>query len=650
VAARAGNEDCIRAIVEAGADVDSRSRSRCTALIIAAMDGLKTSVSALIECKADVDAVTSDSVSALYCAAQGGHCEVAALLIVGKANINLGHNDGRSPLYMAAQRSNNEMIATLLESDGIDVNKAQKDGRTPLYITAEKGNHQGVHMLISRKADVNLADSAGFTPLHRAVEFGGIETVVKILQDPDVDINKGRKDGVTPLYLALEKGDTKMVSKLLELDQIDINKSRTSQTTPLYIACQRGLAVEVHMLLSRPELDVNRTRQSYSPLLIACEKNHPQVVRHLLSHPAVQVNLASDEGTSPLLVAAHLGHGEILNLLMEREDINIHHEDSLAETALLKAATAGHIDMIQKLLKVDQNGVHHRNAIGRSCLHLSAENSEAFVILLRAAGISALFQEDNHGHDVLQHLIYIYGPESALLTQLQSEYPEIEWEHKLHKAGSAVSSVTRASDSKSFCQCRGGLGDVFIDTPASTVRFSKFSTVVCPATCVEGQRAYFEITLIEVDICPQYGFVTPTFQRIHQRDASDGVGDAPDSWAFDGVRKAKWCPKLPNNRGDYNVRELWKAGDVIGIAVDMENGVASCSINGDFDTSDDPTIELFGQDQQEGLGEAKAVRCVLPAITGSGGAVKYNLGAEPFAYSPPSADFLPFCELPHIEI
>jgi len=46
----------------------------------------------------------------------------------------------------------------------------------------------------------------------------------------------------------------------------------------------------------------------------------------------------------------------------------------------------------------------------------------------------------------------------------------------------------------------------------------------------------------------------------------DGVGDSPDSYAFDGKRVKKWNVQC----AAYG--EAWAAGDVIGVLIDLERG------------------------------------------------------------------------------
>ena len=65
---------------------------------------------------------------------------------------------------------------------------------TPLIIAAERGWSEGVQILIKYRANVNLANSSGETPLIRAVQVHDIDVVRELL---DAGANPDRTDNVT---------------------------------------------------------------------------------------------------------------------------------------------------------------------------------------------------------------------------------------------------------------------------------------------------------------------------------------------------------------------------------------------------------------------------------------------------------------------
>ena len=57
--------------------------------------------------------------------------------------------------------------------------------------------------------------------------------------------------------------------------------------------------------------------------------------------------------------------------------------------------------------------------------------------------------------------------------------------------------------------------------------------------------------------------------------SEEGVGDAPDSYAYDGKRVKKW------NVSCESYGQPWVAGDVIGCCLDMERGEITFYRNGE---------------------------------------------------------------------
>ena len=82
-------------------------------------------------------------------------------------------------------------------------------------MAAVKDHLTQVQQLIDHKADVNLPDVYGWTPLMRAV-YEGREAVVRLLlAQPEIDLNRYNDHGQTALHLAAIRSRTKLVSLLL---------------------------------------------------------------------------------------------------------------------------------------------------------------------------------------------------------------------------------------------------------------------------------------------------------------------------------------------------------------------------------------------------------------------------------------------------
>jgi ankyrin repeat protein len=75
------------------------------------------------------------------------------------------------------------------------------------------GNQKLVEELAAAGADINVASSKGFTPLHRAAQHGHMPTV-KFLLKAGADPAAKAQDGSTPLSLAEKNGQDTIAALL----------------------------------------------------------------------------------------------------------------------------------------------------------------------------------------------------------------------------------------------------------------------------------------------------------------------------------------------------------------------------------------------------------------------------------------------------
>ena len=151
------------------------------AMIIAAQEGQETVVRALLEAGADVNKTLDKGATPLYIAAQNSHEAVVRALIELGADVNKAKDNGVTPLFIAAQNGHEAVVRALIEL-GADVNKAMDNGGTPLNVAAQNGHAAIVRALIDLGADFKNATDNGGTPLDAAVEKGH-DAIVQILRD-----------------------------------------------------------------------------------------------------------------------------------------------------------------------------------------------------------------------------------------------------------------------------------------------------------------------------------------------------------------------------------------------------------------------------------------------------------------------------------
>ncbi len=172
-AARRGDLEELKRLVEGGHDVNQRDRWETTPLMFAA---------------------------------QKGHTDCVKFLLQNGAHFNM---------FDAAKIGMLEWLKRLVDGGG-DVN--QRDGylkRTPLMWAAGNGHTDCVEYLIQNGAKLDLKDEDGWTALHYAALGGHLEVMKKLVEGGQ-DVNEGDFRGRTPLMLAARRGRTDCVEYLLQ--------------------------------------------------------------------------------------------------------------------------------------------------------------------------------------------------------------------------------------------------------------------------------------------------------------------------------------------------------------------------------------------------------------------------------------------------
>ena len=153
------------------------------ALLVAAEKGDTAAIKALIDAGADVNAWGEYGIyTPLQVAVEKGHIAAVKALIDAGANIHLrGKYRNSTPLHSAAEEGHVAVVKALIDA-GANVNAYTREYySTPLHYAAEQGHVAAVKALIDAGADVDAKDKSRWTPLQEAASKGHTE-VVRILK------------------------------------------------------------------------------------------------------------------------------------------------------------------------------------------------------------------------------------------------------------------------------------------------------------------------------------------------------------------------------------------------------------------------------------------------------------------------------------
>ncbi|MHB9147950.1 MAG: ankyrin repeat domain-containing protein [Candidatus Amoebophilus sp.] len=223
--------EMVKLLLEKGVDVNCKNTYSCTASHIASAhtplhratsNGSISLIRLLIDKGAHVNSTDSYRDTPLHLAVKGGHLEVAKYLIGEGADIDSENVYGNTSIFHAIRERHTEIFKLLLKK-GADVNvnvrededSVMEKGRySLLHWAIKRGDVEIARVLLAKRANVNIQDQDGETPLHWAVDNLQLD-FVKLLMENGADPNAKNNKGITPIRIASRKRNYKIV--LIEL-------------------------------------------------------------------------------------------------------------------------------------------------------------------------------------------------------------------------------------------------------------------------------------------------------------------------------------------------------------------------------------------------------------------------------------------------
>ena len=196
-----------------------------------------------------------------------------------------------------------------------------------------------VEKLLSKNADMNLANTHGESALMLACQKGNAKIVKQLLQKGE-ESNIQLRGGSDALLEACMRGHTDIVDKFFEYS-VDL------EWYVLYAACRDGYTELVEKLLDRGADLTTQTTSGITALMMACQNGHKEIVKILLQKGGSlseedklgwkrMLNAQNKDGHTALMISIKLRHTEIIEALVNAEGAEF---DAVSKTELDTALT-----------------------------------------------------------------------------------------------------------------------------------------------------------------------------------------------------------------------------------------------------------------------------------------------------------------------
>ena len=248
---------------------------------------------------------------------------VSLLLSYDSANPDNGKISSDTLLTYAIANCSDEVILAIINSGKADVNIADNYGNTPLFHELGKDDEASldiVQALLDKGADPNTGESWGYPPLIYSIAYCSEDITMAILNSGLADVNKTDNYDSTPLMRELEKDDEASLDVVQTLlDQgADPNTGESWGYPPLIYSiayCSEDITMAI---LNSGLADVNKTDDyDGTPLLRELEKDDDAslIIINALLRNGADTTLGESWGYNPVEYAAVFCSEEIAETL-----------------------------------------------------------------------------------------------------------------------------------------------------------------------------------------------------------------------------------------------------------------------------------------------------------------------------------------------
>ncbi len=238
-------------------------------------------------------------------------------LISSGADVNQTDNKGQTPLIIASINRQPVRIIDLLIKQGADVFAVDDSGRNALMYTSQYTPYPDTIRLIIKKALENFDDIEDFTNWINYTDLNGNSAIfyaalnyrdvqgILLLHTAQAKINVFNNEGDTPLSYAISSASDNNVIELIKLGADISLKRNDGENILIILAKTKSSNPDLINILVEKGADIhykNEQIYSFNPIISASIYNSPELIEALLKKDA-DPNSKDSRGISTLMYA-----------------------------------------------------------------------------------------------------------------------------------------------------------------------------------------------------------------------------------------------------------------------------------------------------------------------------------------------------------
>ncbi|XP_034944293.1 putative ankyrin repeat protein RF_0381 [Chelonus insularis] len=307
------NSELVQALLECNADSAIKNNNGDNVLHLASRSGRADNfIQDILDSNVDINAVNSYGDTALHLAIQQNDDNIVKTILTKNPNIDMKNNFDNTALHEAVKFKQYHMVDLLLKN-GANVNLQDADGKTVLHSAAKlpKISIEIVESILNYINDIDAKDKRGRTALHYAA-LNTDDRTLKTFLKAKADINIKDSEGNTPLDLIMSR-ENRCVPCFESMQvfvnyQADVNAVGNHMRTPLHHACWTKKVEAVKYLIKNGADSSMRDRDGRTVFYYACmikEDIYYDIegfgnLLDILIEVDVSVNCVNKSGKTPL--------------------------------------------------------------------------------------------------------------------------------------------------------------------------------------------------------------------------------------------------------------------------------------------------------------------------------------------------------------